>query len=208
MAAERISAAERGLDAAEATLVAARLNLDRQQQLHQARIDGHAKRRIGADGSRPGRSRSRARPQYAQRRAAGPEATVADRMKVENDYEALVDDANATRASATAALRPIETRLARQTTQEIVAPRDGVILRLLAQPGSEMLQGRRTDRDSGARNDQNVVELWVNGNDMPLLHAGTKSACSLKDGRPSSSSAGHRWRWARLEDGEAVGCHR
>ena len=99
-------------------------------------------------------------------------ATEADRMKVQADYKALIEDANATRAAATGALRPIETRLARQTTQEVRAPRDGVILRLLAQPGSEVLKAGQPLAVLVPETDQNVVELWVKGIDMPLLHVG------------------------------------
>lgn len=174
MAAERVSAAERGLDSANATLVAARLNLDRQQQLHQrgftatrsvelARMDHD---RAAAEVERSRNTLNAAREDL--------KATQADRQKVENDYRALLEDANASRASATGAVRPIETRLARQSTQEIRAPRDGVILRLLAQPGSEVLKAGQPVAVLVPDSSQTVVELWVNGNDMPLLHVKDK----------------------------------
>jgi len=172
MASERISAAERGLDAAEATLLAARLNLDRQEQLIKrgltatrnvelARMDHD---RAVAEVERARNTLNAARQDH--------QATIADRQKVQADYKALIEDANASRASASGAVRPIETRLARQSTQEIRAPRDGVILRLLAQPGSEMLKAGEPLAVLVPDTTQTVVELWINGNDMPLLHAG------------------------------------
>lgn len=172
MAVERVAAAERGLDAANATLVAARQNLDRQTQLHARGLTATRNVELAqADLDRAVAevARSKATLNAAHNDRA---ATESDRMKVEADYKALMDDANATRASATAALRPIETRLARQTTQKVRAPRDGVILRLLAQPGSEVLKAGQPLVVLVPETEQNVVELWVNGNDMPLLHVG------------------------------------
>ena len=172
MASERVSAAERGLDATQATLVAARQNLDRQTQLHARGLTATRSVEVAqADFDRAVAEVARA--QAALNAARNDQsATESDRMKVEADYLALVQDANATRASATAALRPIETRLARQTTQDVRAPRDGVILRLLAQPGSEVLKAGQPLAVLVPETDQNVVELWVKGNDMPLLHVG------------------------------------
>jgi len=172
MSSERVSAAERGLDATQATLVAARQNLDRQTQLHARGLT--ATRSVEVAQAEYDRAVAEvARAQAALNAARSDQsATESDRMKVESDYMALVQDANATRASATAALRPIETRLARQTTQDVRAPRDGVILRLLAQPGSEVLNAGQPLAVLVPETDQNVVELWVKGNDMPLLHTG------------------------------------
>lgn len=170
MASERVAASERALDQAQATLVAARQNIDRQKALL-------------ARGLTPVRSVELAQADYDRAVAevsrsenglraarADQEAIERDRMRVENDYDAQLKDATATRASATAAVRPIETRLARQTTQDIRAPRDGVILRLLAQPGSEVLKAGQPLAVLVPETDQQVVELWVKGNDMPLLH--------------------------------------
>ena len=172
MAEERVAAAERALDASQATLVAARLNLDRQEQLQKRGLTATRSVEVAqADNDRAVAEVARSQAGLNAARS-DQAATSSDRMKVEADYQALVNDASATRASATAALRPIETRLARQTTQDVRAPRDGVILRLLAQPGSEVLKAGQPLAMLVPETDQNVVELWVNGNDMPLLYAG------------------------------------
>ncbi len=172
MASERVEAAERGLDAAQATLVAARLNLDRQTQLLARGLTPTRSVEVArAENDRAVAEVARAVNALNAARA-DQTAIEADRMKVEADYKAQMEDANATRASATASLRPIETRLARQTTQDIRAPRDGVILRLLAQPGSEVLKAGQAVAVLVPETDSNVVELWVKGNDMPLLHVG------------------------------------
>jgi adhesin transport system membrane fusion protein len=174
MAVERVNAAERGLDAAEATLVAARLNLERQDQLHKRGLTATRSVELARmDHDRAVAEVERARNTLNAARE-DQKATAADRQKVEADYKALLEDANASKASASAAVRPIETRLARQTTQAIRAPRNGVILRLLAQPGSEMLKAGEPIALLVPDTNQRVVELWINGNDMPLLHVNDK----------------------------------
>lgn len=170
MATERVRAAEQGLDATNATLVAARQNLDRQTQLHARGLTATRSVELAqADLDRALAEVARAQAGLNAARK-DEEAIESDRMRVEGEYKAQLDDANATRASATAALPPLETRLARQTTQDVKAPRDGVILRLLSQPGSEFLKAGQPLVILVPETDDNVVELWVNGNDMPLLH--------------------------------------
>jgi multidrug resistance efflux pump len=175
MALERIRAAERGLDAADATLLAARLNRDRQEQLIKRGLTATRNvelARMDHDRALAELERSRNTLNAAQQ---DHRATVSDRQKIEADYTALLEDANATRASASGAVRPIETRLARQTNQQIRAPRDGVILRLLAQPGSELLKAGEPLALLVPDTNERVVELWINGNDMPLVHPGDRT---------------------------------
>lgn len=181
MAKERMLAAERALDAADATFATARLNIDRQKGLH-------------AKGLTPTRSVELAQLDYDRAVAEVArsknalnaskqevDALEADRQKIENDFKASIQDARASRASATseiasmrAALQPIDMRIARQSTQAITAPRDGVILRLLAQPGSEMLKSGDPVAILVPQTGDPVVELWVDGNDMPLVAPGNK----------------------------------
>lgn len=181
MARERMLAAERALDAADATFATAKLNIDRQKGLH-------------VKGLTPTRSVELAQLDYDRAvaevaRAKNSlnaskqevDALEADRQKIENDFKASIQDAKASRASATSeiasmrgALQPIEMRIARQSTQKITAPRDGVILRLLAQPGSEMLKSSDPVAILVPQTGDPVVELWVDGNDMPLVAAGNK----------------------------------
>jgi len=108
-------------------------------------------------------------------------ALEADRVKIENDFKTSIDTAKANLAAARqeiasslAALQPVEVRLSRQNTQSVVAPRDGIILRLLAQPGSEMLKAGDPVAILVPESQSTVVELWVHGNDMPLIMAGDK----------------------------------
>jgi multidrug efflux pump subunit AcrA (membrane-fusion protein) len=181
MGRERLHAAQRAADAAEATLKTAQLNLDRQKGLHRK-------------GLTPTRSVELAKLEFdraiaelerakAALNAAAQEmdALRADRDKANNDFQAMIEDAKASRAMAASeiantrgALQPVEMRLARQATQRITASRDGVILRLLAQPGSEVLKAGDPVAILVPETGNTVVELWVDGNDMPLISAGDK----------------------------------
>jgi multidrug resistance efflux pump len=181
MAVERVRQAERTLDAAEATLTAANLNLNRQKQLSgrgltSTRAVELAQMEYDRAVAEVQRSKNALEAARKEQRAL-----EADREKTETDFRASIQDARASRASALAEiaaikgqLPPIELRMARQSTQKVTAPRDGFILRLLAQPGSELLKAGDPVALFVPSTQDNVVELWVNGNDMPLIHVGDK----------------------------------
>jgi multidrug efflux pump subunit AcrA (membrane-fusion protein) len=179
MGQERIRAAERAADAAEAALHAARLHLDRQRGLHHKGLTPtRAVELAQLDFDRAVAELERARAALS---AAAQEmkALVAEREKTETDFRAMIEDARASRAVASseianskALLQPVEMRLARQATQRIVAPREGVVLRLLAQPGSEVLKAGEPIATLVPESAKTVLELWVDGNDMPLISVG------------------------------------
>ncbi len=181
MANERVRSAERAEDAANATLQTARLNLDRQKGLHDKGLTPTRQLELAQlDYDRGVAELDRATAALASARQE-LDAFKADRKRVENDFTASIQDARASRASASAEVASVrggilqtQTRLARQTTQEVRAPRDGVILRLRAQPGSEVLKAGDPVATLVPSVDANVVELWVSGNDMPLVARGNK----------------------------------
>ena len=181
MAQERVRAAERAVEAADATLHTAKLNLERQQGLHRKGLTPTRSvelAQLDYDRAAVETDRSKAALNAARQEL---EALAADRQKTETDFRASIEDARAARATALselantrALLQPVEIRIARQTTQRITAPRDGVILRLLAQPGSEVLKAGDPVAVLVPQTGQPVVELWVDGNDMPLISPGNK----------------------------------
>ncbi len=100
----------------------------------------------------------------------------AERGRALNTGTALVRDGQASRqsalgeiASAQQALQLIEGRLNRQTAQTVLAPADGTIFRLVAQPGSAVIKAGEEIATFVPENSSPVVEVWVSGNDMPLL---------------------------------------
>lgn len=75
-------------------------------------------------------------------------------------------------SSASAELARIETRLARQASQSIVAPRDGIMQRIFAPQGGVMVKAGQELALIVPQSASRAVELTVSGNDAPLLSVG------------------------------------
>ena len=77
-------------------------------------------------------------------------------------------------SSAAAELARIETRLARQASQSIVAPRDGIMQRIYAPQGGVMVKAGQVLALIVPATASRAVELTVSGNDAPLLSVGRR----------------------------------
>jgi multidrug efflux pump subunit AcrA (membrane-fusion protein) len=87
----------------------------------------------------------------------------------EIEYQKLMSDVS----SATAELTRIEGRLSRQASQTIVAPRAGIIMRIIAPEGGGVLvKSGETLARLVPQTDDMAVELRIRGNDLPLLSEG------------------------------------
>lgn len=179
MANDRMHAAERALEAAQAAEHTARLNVDRQRGLVAQGLTSQRTVELAELES----ARTRLEAQRAQNSldAARSErsAMAADRSRVGTDGLASINDARASRASAesevasaTAAIAQIDVRLARQAAQQITAPIAGTVLRLVAAQGSEMVKAGDAIAVLVPDTSERAVELWVDGNDVPLIYEG------------------------------------
>jgi multidrug resistance efflux pump len=176
MARDRIRAAEQAAEASEIAYKTAILNEDRQRRLFEEGLS--SKRQVELAELEAGRTRTDLdRARAALNAARGEEvALTSDRDKVGNDLNASITDAFASKssaeaelASANAELARIEVRLARQTTQEVKAPRDGYILRVVAKQGGEMVKMGQTLAVIVPDATDRAIEVWVDGNDVPLI---------------------------------------
>ncbi|MGE0448743.1 MAG: HlyD family secretion protein [Vicinamibacterales bacterium] len=179
MANERVAAAEQALSASRAARVTAQLNLERQKAL-------------AAKGLTSTRNVELAVLEAAQR-DADVDRSVATLNAARNEQQSLdaelqrtdadartrVDDARASLASALsdvakarAELAKVEVRVARQQTQRVGAPVDGTIFRIVARQSGEQLKAGAPLAVLVPASTKNVVELWINGNDMPMVQAG------------------------------------
>jgi multidrug resistance efflux pump len=102
-----------------------------------------------------------------------------DLRKVTSDGDAAIEGERATLNSARAEMGSIKaelqrlgSRMARQETLNVYAPRDGTVLRLLAQPNSELLKSGEPVAQFVPDSYDPTVEIWLNGVDMPLVHPG------------------------------------
>ncbi len=117
---------------------------------------------------------------------ASLQAATADRWAAQADIERIRADAqakiNAVQAysnktlseleESRASLIKAEVALSRQRTQAVKAPRDGSILRLLANPQAQVVKQGEPLAILIPTTDQYAVELWVDGNDAPLILPG------------------------------------
>ena len=180
MGRQRQKAAAQALDAARAAQQTAALNLARQQQLQQK---GLASRRTlelaelemaqrSADSERAQATLTAAKSEVDALNADWQKLiadTTAGVEKTRSELNKAIEDQNYVRAD----LLKLETRLARQQTQTITAPRDGTVLRLLANPNAELLKPGQALAILVPDTEQRAVEMWVDGNDLPLIVTGS-----------------------------------
>jgi len=178
---DKIKAAERGLEAAEAGEATAKLNLDRQERLNEKGLSSRRNYELAIlKYNETVASANKARNDL---NAARNErlALMADRQKIEADNQAKIEDGRASLQSAgssvqkaVADLTKVDVRLARQATQIVEAPIDGVVLRVTARQGSEMVKSGEMLMELVPDSQMNVVELLIDGNDAPLVSPGRK----------------------------------
>jgi len=181
MADDKIQAAERGLEAAEAGEQTAKLNLDRQSRLNERGLASRRNYELAVlQNNQSVASANKARADLNAERN-NRRALLADREKIEADNQAKIEDARASLESAlsdvqktVAELTKVDVRLARQATQVVHAPADGTILRVIARQGGEMVKAGDVMAELVPQSRNNVVELWVDGNDAPLVSPGRK----------------------------------
>jgi multidrug efflux pump subunit AcrA (membrane-fusion protein) len=92
-------------------------------------------------------------------------------------------------SSASAELARIETRLARQASQSITAPRSGRVQRIFAPQGGVMVKSGQDLALIVPETANRSVELRVSGNDAPLLSVGRKVRLQF-EGWPAVQFAG------------------
>lgn len=96
--------------------------------------------------------------------------TRAEVAKLRNDAQG----ASAKVAEAEKELLEIESKVRNQRSQEVRAPRDGVIQRLLVNQGAEQVKDGDPIAVLVPVTSEMAVELWLDGNDIPLVSAGDR----------------------------------
>jgi multidrug resistance efflux pump len=179
MAKERTRAARQAVDAAKAAAQTATLNIERQQKLLAEGLT--SQRSVELAQLEAVRTATEVERALATLQAAQGEeqALEADRTRVEHDLTAAIDDARASEAmalseeaNAAAELARLEVRLARQSTMEVKAPIDGTVLRLRTGQGNAFVKAGDPVMTLVPDTEARAVELWIDGNDMPLVSEG------------------------------------
>lgn len=208
MAVERINAARQALTLAEATLTTARLNLDRTRILTDKGLSSRRNRELTElETTRAETELQRAQVNLEAAKAEHA-AIVSDRLKLDGDTSAAISDARASLASAqaeianaSAELTRVDVRVTRQSTQAVTVPADGTLLRVVANGAAgELVKAGNilavlvpTARDRSA-------EVWVSGNDMPLIQEGAEVRVQF-EGWPALQFSG----WPQVSVGTFAG---
>ncbi|PIQ26700.1 transporter [bacterium (Candidatus Blackallbacteria) CG17_big_fil_post_rev_8_21_14_2_50_48_46] len=172
-------AAQRELEADLATLETARLNQERVNALEQKGLASQRDKeltQLSFQKSQADVLKSRAKLQELQSdlAAARAEITKADAgAKASlNSTRATLQEARASLEKNKAELIKLDVQLARQSTQEIRAPRNGTVLKLNTFAESVFVKEGDVLAYLVPDTQQRAVELYMNGNDVPLITPG------------------------------------
>lgn len=87
-------------------------------------------------------------------------------------YRGALDKAKGEVAKAEKELREMESKIARQLTQEVKAPFEGYVVQLTANAGSGMVKEGDPLCTMVPYTQERAVQIWLDGNDAPLVEAG------------------------------------
>ncbi len=160
-----VTAAQTRLDAARFAADTARLQFERISVLHDD-PRGLASRR---DFELATLERDRTAAELVRAEAELERAAVDVRASLGN-ARAQRDSARADLAAAEQSLVTLDIQVTQTEMQHVVSPRDGVVFRVLATEGTFLKAGSPLCTVI-PETDQRMVEIWVNGNDMPLVQA-------------------------------------
>ncbi|MCA9662493.1 MAG: HlyD family efflux transporter periplasmic adaptor subunit [Myxococcales bacterium] len=176
---EGVRIAEQKLEAAEAHLETATLNLQRQRDLAKEGLTSTRSRELAElDVAKAEAEVKSAKANLSSERSE-LKAALADQRKVAGDTDASLAEARAkvessqsTLAKEREALSKIDVELSRQSTQQVVAPRDGSILRVISREGGELVKTGDPLAILVPDTQSRAVELLVDGNDAALIDTG------------------------------------
>lgn len=185
-AAHRVSMAREKLRSAEASAVAAQAGLqaaEAQLQRHENLLsDGLVSTRDFDVAKRDHEmARMTVDSSNAAARSAADElrATEVEQERIRTEFDARIDsaraslhDAQAQLQESLASLAKIEIDVSRQQSQVVVAPRPGIVFRLQVAEGGEIVKAGEPLLTLVPQTSDRAVELWVSGNDAPLVRPG------------------------------------
>lgn len=179
MAEQKVVAEKQGVLAAEAAKTQSLAYFERKQGLLNDRLASPqdveiAKRKLNESNAKLKQAKA-----YVEAALSALEAKKSLLKQKEREAEGYIATARAEyqKALGDAAvvekdLSEIEGKLAKQQNQVISAPRDGTLVRLLANEGGEIVKEGDPLFVLVPESADRVVELWVSGNDAPLITPG------------------------------------
>jgi multidrug resistance efflux pump len=176
---QKVSAAEQKLAIAEAAIPQLEAAYDRAKELH---AEGNiATEKLQEIERKLLESRGKVKEESANLSAARAElmGKQSDREayihKAAADvsyYEGALDKAKAEVSKADKEMHDMESKVARQNTQQIIAPFDGYIVHLSSNGGSQLVKKGDAICTLVPYTKDRAVQIWLDGNDAPLVEAG------------------------------------
>lgn len=182
MSIDRLAAARQALVAEVAKVEVARLNIERQRRLgikgltstRMIELAEADARRAEADVERARSSLDAARSEQASLEAEVQRVDAEARTRLDEGWAAHASAVSDV-AKAQAELIKLAGRTARQATQSVAAPTDGTVFRVTARQGGEFVKAGESLATLVPASAMDVVELFVDGNDVPLITEGRKA---------------------------------
>jgi multidrug resistance efflux pump len=167
------------LEAAQAALAQSELNYRRQKELVDEGLVSGFEFEVAERVYREAQAKMSQAKQGLAAAKSNLDARRAERDRVGTTATAGVESARGSRASAevqvaslSERLANLDTRIAQQNTQRITAPRAGTVFRLYAAPGAQLVKAGDPLVSLVPDTEDRAVELWVRGNDVPLIEQG------------------------------------
>lgn len=193
---EKVRSAEQDVEAAKASLDAAKAQFERKKELLKDGIVSTRQFEVAE------RDYNVAKAKLTSEDAA-LQASLNDQSSLEQDMEktraennAKIDSVRAQLRSAEgevngtqAKLAKINVDISRQQSQLVTAPRDGTVFRLEINQGGEIVKQGDPLLVLVPDTRDRAAELWVDGNDAPLIHEGTPVRLQF-EGWPAVQFAG------------------
>ncbi|MBH24982.1 MAG: transporter [Myxococcales bacterium] len=175
----KLNQSRQKLRAAEAKHETQLLNLARERVLVEQGLTSKRKVEFATMYEAEARTNRAAAQQQVEASREMVNAAVADLSKNTAEANAKVEKARADLAKAEVAvaqaqakLVSMDTKIARQLNQRVVAPRDGTVLKLLVAEGGEQVKPGDKLLMFVPDGLDRAVELWVDGNDAALISEG------------------------------------
>ncbi len=182
IARDKTDASRQKLVAAQAKKRVAKVNVDRQRSLNKRDLASDRQLELAELGFATAKTelqRARASLRAAKREIKSAQARLSEIRKTN---KARIEKARgelaklrADRSKVDGSIAGAQSKLARQQTQMVLrAPRAGRILAISARQGSEFVKAGQSIATMIPDTDQRAVEIWIDGNDAPLMRKGQK----------------------------------
>jgi membrane fusion protein, adhesin transport system len=172
----KVAAEQQGLVAAQAAVDQTKRNYERQKRLFEGGLNSGTSFEKDRRSHQEAEAKSSAANEYWEASQNYVQSKVAERSKNVLEAQTKVDKAIADQqealgevALARKELLQAEGKQAQFQSRTVLAPRDGVILRLFANDNAEMLKEGDPLFTIVPETTDRAVELWVDGNDIPLV---------------------------------------